>query len=151
MSFDYYARIRIGIGFLIFFAMLSNLQFFINSPKFDLSQVGHDDITLYEKRFDAIKKMLPAHGTVGYAGGVNYPQYWMSDAAALHDWYLAQYTLAPLVLSIAPGYKTTVLNGGNVATDSASSNQEGFTTRDLGYGNKVLDFGNGVRLLNSEQ
>ena len=148
MSFDYYARIRMGIGFLIFFALLSNFQLFIDSPKFELSQVGRDEITLYQKRFDVIKGMLPARGIVGYAGGgLNYAEYWNSEAAALRNWFLTQYTLAPVVVSITTNRRITIINDSGGGTDSTSSENAGGTVRDLGNGNTLFDFGNGLKVV----
>lgn len=151
VSFDYYARIRIGIGLLIFFALLSNFRLFIKSPKFDLSQVGLDDITLYQKRFDGIRGLLPARGTVGYAGDrLNHAEYWESDATALRNWFLTQYTLAPVVVSITPNHKINILNGSGGGTDPDSSEKAGFTARDLGNGTTLFDFENGLRVVISK-
>jgi hypothetical protein len=151
MSFDYYARIRIGIGLLIFFALLSNLQLFINSPKFELNKVGHDDITLYLKRFDAIRGLLPAHGAVGYAGGgLNYAEYWNSDAGALRNWFLTQYALAPVVVSITSNHRISIINSSGGGTDSTPSENAGPNVRDLGNGMTLFDFEDGLKVVVSQ-
>jgi len=152
LSFDYYARIKVAIGLLLFFALLSNCRLFINSLKFDLSQMGRDDVTLYQKRFDEIRNLLPARGIVGYSGdGINQPEYWKSDASALRNWFLAQYTLAPVVVSITSNHKLSIINGSGGGSDPDSSENAGYTFRDLGNGMKLFDFGNGLKVVISEQ
>ena len=152
MSFDYYARIKVAIGLLLFFPLLSNCRLFINSLKFDLSQVGRDEVTLYQKRFDGIRNLLPVRGTVGYSGdGINQAEYWKSDASALRNWFLAQYTLAPVVVSITSNHKVSIINGSAGGGDLDSSEKVGSTFRDLGNGMKLFDFGNGLKVVVSEQ
>ena len=151
MSLDYFTRIRIGIGSLIFFSVVSNFQLLFDSPKLDLSKVGHDEITLYQKRFDVIREMLPARGIVGYTGGkLNPLEYWNSDAEALRNWFLTQYTLAPVVVSITPHQKLTIVNGSSGGTDSTSSENAKGTVRDLGSGTTLYDFGDGLRVITSQ-
>jgi len=152
LSFDYYARIKVAIGLLLFFPLLSNCRLFINSLKFDLSQVGSDEVTLYQKRFDGIRNLLPVRGTVGYSGdGINQAEYWKSDASALRNWFLAQYTLAPVVVSITSNHKVSIINGSAGGGDLDSSEKVGSTFRDLGNGMKLFDFGNGLKVVVSEQ
>ena len=152
LSFDYYARIRVAIGLLLFFALLSNCRLFIDSLKFDVSKVGRDDVTLYQKRFDGIRNLLPARGIVGYSGdGINEAEYWKSDASALRNWFLAQYTLAPVVVSITSNHKLSIINGSGGGTDADSSENAGSTFRDLGNGMSLFDFGNGLKVVISEQ
>jgi hypothetical protein len=132
-----------GICLLIFFALLSSLETLINAYKvYGVS--GVDYITRYEKRFDVIREFLPARGIVGYAGqGINSNEYWKSDAVGLQNWFLTQYTLAPLVVSITPNHKVTIINnneGGDPENDEVKA-------RDLGNGARMLDFGNGIKLV----
>jgi len=150
VKFDYHSRIRLAIVLIIFFALLSNVRLLLDSMRFDLHQVGHDDVTLYQKRFDVIRGLLPAHGTVGYAGErLNYAEYWKSDAGALRNWFLTQYTLAPLVVSITSNHKLNIING-SAGTDPESSGNAGLTVRDMGSGMTLFDFGNGLRVVSSE-
>jgi len=150
MSFDHSVRIKVALGLMIFFALLSSLRLLMDSARFDLSSVGRDDITLYQKRFDPIRRMLPSHGAVGYLGNVNHARYWTSDATALKNWFLTQYTLAPVVVSISSAHKLTIINSREVSNNPNSSDNGAFTIQDLGNGNKVFDFGNGLKLLSSE-
>lgn len=149
MKFDYSARVRAGIILLILFALYSNLQVLLGSVRFDLSFVGNDDITRYEKRFDEVRKMLPPHGAVGYTGDALHNEDGSLNSAALSDWYLAQYTVAPVVLSRLPGHRLFLINR-TAGVNSDPPAKGGFTIQELGFGNKILDFGNGVQLLSSE-
>lgn len=149
VRFDYAARIRVAIGLMIFFALLSNWRLLMGSAQLDLNFVGHDDITLYQKRFDGIRKRLPEHGIVGYAGGkLDTASYWLSDPSALRNWFLTQYALAPVVVSITPDHKLTIINAD--ATNPEPSDYGGFTTQDLGNGYNLFDFGNGVKLVSGK-
>jgi hypothetical protein len=151
MSFDYTARIRIAIGLLIFFALLSNLRLLRDWVQFDLSFVGHDDITTYQKRFDRIRPMLPEHGIVGYTGiGLNHAHYELSDAGSMKNWFVAQYTLAPVVLSITGGNKITIMNGNPDPTEVSPPDRGSPAAQDLGNGYKLIDYGDGLKLLTQE-
>lgn len=150
MRFDYIARVRAGIILIVLFALYSNLQLLLGSVGFDLSFVGNDDISLYERRFDGVKKMLPANGVVGYVGDILYNADGSLNASAMRNWYLAQYTLAPVVLSNAPGHRLFLMNKSAAATDPGAPEEGGFTVQDLGAGHKILNFGNGVKLLSNE-
>jgi hypothetical protein len=88
---------------------------------------------------------------VGYSGGgLNYAEYWKSDPTALRNWFLTQYTLAPVVVTLTSNHKLNIINGNAGERNPDSSAEEGMTTRDLGNGMKLFDFGNGLRLLSSE-
>lgn len=150
MRFDHNARVRVGVILFILFALYSNWQVFQGSVEFDLSFVGKDEITQYEKRFDVMRVMLPEHGTVGYAANIDYAHYDRSDAAALRDWFLAQYTLAPVMVSITTGHKLTIINYSGAAANADSSDARGLTVKELGSGNRLFDFGNGLRLVSNE-
>jgi hypothetical protein len=135
-----------GIYLLIFFALLSSLESLIDAYKVH-GVIGADYITKYEKRFDGIREFLPARGIVGYAGErINNAEYWKSDAAGLQNWFLTQYTLAPLIVSITPNHKLTIINNTEGGDPILSENAE-VNARDLGNGARMLDFGNGIKLV----
>lgn len=162
MKFDYAARVRVGIGLIVLLALYSNWQLLKDSTQFDVRSVGNDEITVYQRRFDGVRKFLPPHGAVGYVGDPVSNADGSPNGAALRNWYLAQYTLAPLVLStglgqsIIPGqsdvsgHRLFLMNNSAQVTDPAPPEEGGFTVQELGSGNHVLNFGNGVRLLSSE-
>jgi hypothetical protein len=150
MSFDYTARKKIALGMIIFFALFSNYHLLMDWVTSDLSLLRSDNITQYQKRFDRIRPMLPERGEVGFLGlNLNHDRYWESDAGTLRDWFLTQYTLAPLIVAITPNHRLVIINRGfdGISPDSPDN----ATVQDLGNGNKVRDFGNGLKLLTSER
>jgi hypothetical protein len=59
-----------------------------------------DDVTRYERRFDDIRDHLPARGTVGYH----------ADNNASAEYYLTQYTLAPIIVAHTSDHPLVVGN-----------------------------------------
>jgi hypothetical protein len=149
MNFDYTARVRVGVILTILLALFSNLQMLSTWALFDLSFVGNDEITLYEKRFDVVRGMLPPNGVVGYVGDPLRLEDGSPNGVALRNWYLAQYALAPVVLSSSQGHRLFVMNT-SAPPNPAPLEKGSFTIQELGFGNKVLDFGNGVKLMINE-
>jgi hypothetical protein len=92
--------------------------------------------------------MLPEYGVVGYVGGALKNEDGSPNALGLRNWFLAQYTMAPLVLSTGTGHPVYLVNRNADGTEPVEGDQA--KTQDLGSGNKILDFGNGVKLLRSE-
>ncbi len=139
--FDYSARVKLGIMLLILFALLSNLQLLKQVSAYGLKFMGRDRITLYEKRFDDLKKILPSHGVVGYISdkqieGTN------GDVGALSDYYLAQYALSPVIVIKSPEPSLVV---GNFRVNGTTLNIS--INRNLIL---VKDFGNGVMLFRNQ-
>lgn len=93
-----------------------------------------EDISRYEKRFEAAKGMLPEHGVIGYR----------SDCSDMHDinciarFYIAQYALSPIILDRSPA-RTLIL--GNFR--NAGTVQEKLSD---GVVKLLMDSGNGVKL-----
>ena len=149
MKFDYTARVRAGIILVVVFALYSNLHLLLNSAVFDPSLIGQDEITLYERRFDEVRKRLPSHGTVGYLGNILTNPDGSPNALSMRNWYLAQYSVAPVVLSTLAGNRLFLINkNSDVSYDPVD--KDSLTVEELGRGNKILNFGNGVKLLSTE-
>lgn len=148
MKFDYANRVKAGIILIALFALLSNLRLLTETAQFDLSFVGQDEVSLYQKRFDDVKKMLPQNGVIGFVSSNRNPSldFQSTDSEGLREWYLAQYALAPVILSPTPGHKITLINDKPGDRDPESEDERGQKTRNWG-GAKVVDFGNGVKLL----
>jgi hypothetical protein len=149
MTFDYTARVRAGIILVLVFALYSNLHLLVGSAVFDPSLIGQDEISRYERRFDEVRKRLPSHGTVGYMGNMLTNTDGSPNPLSLQNWYLAQYSVAPVVLSTLPGNRLFLINK-NAEVSSDPTTEGGITVEELGRGNKILNFGNGVKLLNTE-
>jgi hypothetical protein len=80
-----------------------------------------DEVTLYETRFEAVRVLLPGHGTVGYrtdpplvTGAESYFEYealgntWHMEAKK--SYLLAQYALAPVIVDRTHDYPLAVAN-----------------------------------------
>jgi len=148
MKFDYTSRVQAGIILVVTFALYSNLHMLLGSAVFDPSMIGQDEITLYERRFDEVRKRLPSHGTVGYMGNALTNPDGSPNDLSMRNWYLAQYSVAPVVLSTLPGNQIFLINkNADVSLDPPAT--DGLTIEEVGR-NKILNFGNGVKLLSIE-
>lgn len=87
-------------------------------------------VSQYERRFDGIRPLLPKRGEVGY----------LSDRMEVNEqYYLAQYTLAPLTLKLSPDRDIVVGNFFDPRVGPALARQHGLVV--------VRDFGKGLLLL----
>jgi hypothetical protein len=92
MEFDYSTRIKVAITFLLTVLLAGNLRQLKDAATFDFSFIGKDPISLYEKRFEALRKALPAHGVVTYTDDCN------GEREVFKAYFLTQYALSPIVL-----------------------------------------------------
>lgn len=148
MKFAYSILVRVSIVTLVLVALYSNVKLFYERVQPDLSFVGKDPITLYEQRFEKVKNRLPSTGVIGYMGEGQQGSLddTKSDGASLYNWYLTQYTLAPLVISPRPGHKLFIING-RANIPESDMPERGYTLMDMGNGEKILDFGNGIKVV----
>jgi hypothetical protein len=89
VEFIYPARVKAGVLLITASALFSSVAACLNIHIFAQNPV--DTLTLYSRRFEELRKSLPAHGTIGY----------VSDEAgdeATWDYYRTQYALAPLIV-----------------------------------------------------
>lgn len=89
MKFDYSTKIRVVIALAILIALQSNVANCIRGIKSYRKTTDVDEVTLYDKRYERLKGMLPSHGVVGYFTDGKF------DAKAF---YLTQYALSPVIL-----------------------------------------------------
>jgi hypothetical protein len=95
-------RLRIALLAVLLYAGISTARWVRRAAAWP-SRPGADEISRYERRFDALRTALPAQGTVGYLGHPNPddPEPPDGDSPALlhfRRYLLAQYSLAPLLL-----------------------------------------------------
>jgi hypothetical protein len=87
-------------------------------------------IAYNERRMQLVKPSLPARGIIGYVTDLD-----MTRDEGSGAWFAAGYSLAPLVLSPAPGLQMVLGNFGNPANAPAIAQREGLTiVRDFGRG-----------------
>jgi hypothetical protein len=95
-------RTRIALALVLLYAGASTVRWLQHGAHWP-ARASRDDISTNERRFAALRPLLPAHGLVGYlsdprpTGATPFD----SNAAALHHfrrYLLAQYALAPALL-----------------------------------------------------
>lgn len=113
--------------------MFSYLPFFwdfIFSP--EKLQVG--DISGYEKRFEAVNRILPEHGVIGYLSDCSD----MSDMHCIARFYVAQYALSPIILDRSPEHTLVIADFGKAGANLWDSGSNAM--------NLLMDSGNGIKL-----
>jgi hypothetical protein len=138
--------VSIALAILLLLGNLRQLRWTVS---LDLSFIGHDEVTLHEKRFASVRELLPSHGIVGYIDD-NSGQ----TVARFKEYFLTQYTVAPVVL-IDPNFSGTdseILKREDVLIISnlhhSVPDHRIFTDR---YTTLLKDFGNGLQLYRSER
>lgn len=103
MRYNYPKEIKLGVALIILFALLSNAKLLKEVSKFDPKLIGRDGITLYEKRFKGLKKILPPNSIVGYitdTGELNQDRTtWQANADICAKFSLTQYALSPVIVT----------------------------------------------------
>lgn len=127
---------RIGITLLIASALLSNLQLFQQTATLNPELLGRDKITLYEKRFEGLKKILPSHGVVGYISNKQAEDIRFDVTTA--EYYLTQYALSPVIVAYSQEPQLVVGNFRDAAAAGKAVASRHFIL--------LKDFGNGVML-----
>jgi hypothetical protein len=129
MKFYYSSRVKIGTILIILFSLASGVRFIKKEINFTNLIKPIDAITLNEKRYEELKPYLLRRGIVGY----------MSDVHSIKEYYLTQYTLAPVIVVKTKDYPLIIGNyQGTIAGPENFKNGDLFLLR---------DFGNGVSLL----
>jgi hypothetical protein len=124
-------RAKGGVLLVIMMCLLSSWRLLKQAGQLHPGFSGEDTQSLYDKRFDDLRKMLPKHGVVGYFGDSQ------TDQPGVAHYYLTQYALAPLVVDNSIDHHFVV---GNFADPNSTVPMN----HDLVL---VRDFGNGVILL----
>jgi hypothetical protein len=126
---------RMSVAFLVFIlcSLLSTARIVWDAPRLNRPPDSAQRVARRsDHRFAALKASLPERGVIGYVGE--------PGAAAVGDYYLTQYALAPLVVDHSVNHALVVGNfpssPGGVPTASPSDNLQ-----------LVHDFGDGVLLL----
>jgi len=133
-------RMRIGLGLIVLFALAADVRL-LGRAFHDRAEIGRtDEITRYEARFGALRKVLAPYGRVGYLSdpvppappaGSDIPR------LAFKHHLLTQYALLPTM--VLPGIGDTLAVGNFHSADGVDSAAiRGLTL--------IRDFGNGVML-----
>jgi hypothetical protein len=116
-------RVAIGVLAVLAFQLCSYKQNPLDLADAVWHSLGRDEdeVSRYEKRFEAVKGQLPDHGTVGYRTDdllkrelVDYFVYEADGLTLLMEgkksYLLAQYALAPVIVDRTHEYPLTVEN-----------------------------------------
>jgi hypothetical protein len=128
---DERVRIILAVGLIVLIVSLSGVrQLWKDWKAFDPRQLGSDGITLYERRFDRLKRLLPPHAVVGY----------VSDAEPYNiEFYLAQYSLSPVIVDPKQPHDVVIGNFANRAAHPATWQGRSLIIRaDLANGLKLF-------------
>ena len=132
------SRARIALALVMLYALASAASWIKLAA--GPGRSAPDEISTYERRFQAIRSALPARGVVGYVGHPDPEAGTPAEREAnslLHfkRYLLAQYALAPLILIDSTGADVVV---GNFDPGSPASPPPGFRI--------AQDFGDGLLL-----
>ena len=145
---------------LIIFAVSSSLLLFKKRYVRDFSEINRNEISLYEIRYQKLKKMIPERGNVGYVSDKRINDFFIvdqhirkvydydslkhiddigeSDIEAMREYVISQYALSPIVLRPTMDYEIVIGNFSN-----SDINYKRFLDDSLVL---VEDFNNGVML-----
>ena len=130
---------KLGIVLLVSVALISGAALLKAEYKARPKVLGRDNITLYDKRFDGLRKILPPHGTVGYLSDITITDYnRMTDATAIAQYYLVQYAVAPVVVKNSMEHQLIIGNFHQPTDYQKITEKTGLSI--------VKDFDNGVVL-----
>ena len=126
-------RMRVALLVFILCCLLSTARIVWDAPRLNRPPDSAQRVARRsDQRFAALKASLPERGVIGYVGE--------PGAAALGDYYLTQYALAPLVVDHSLNHALVVGNfpssPGGASASSLSGNLQ-----------LVQDFGDGILLL----
>jgi hypothetical protein len=128
---------RLSLLFLVLFSLAAFFQSFIKVVDLYRPITGCDPVTLYEKRLEVIKGVLPKHGVIGYVTE-KLPEQIFLDKGSMVEYTLTQYALSPLVVDKSSDHE---LNIGNFHGDSLVFNPAVLRLKGL------KNFGDGIVLL----
>lgn len=124
----------IGLTLLIAYSLYFNWRLLRQEATIDIRNVEKDGITVYEERFDELKRKLGKQDAVGYIS---------NDSGETLAYYLTQYALAPVI--VTQGRQHRIVIGNTGATDVIDP--ELIALRHL---TPLKDFKNGIYLFSSE-
>jgi hypothetical protein len=143
MRIDQSIRIKAALVIIVIFALAANIKLLAEWIEPNLDFVGRDDITLFEKRFEPVKKRMPEHALVGYTI-VGHKDGSDED---LRQRYLTQYTLAPRTIIKSTSQEYVI----KIDPAAAKAGRESFTINEYEGSLVVFDYGNGISLIRNRR
>jgi hypothetical protein len=125
---------QLGIGVLIVGSSYHAVTLLKSSVRTYLARPGPDPVTVFEKRFERLRKQVSSYHRVGYV---------TDDSPDTGDWFIeyfrTQYTLAPVIVDNSTDDDAIVGNFHDPESMQRIIKDSGLRV--------VSDFGNGVLLL----
>lgn len=144
--FNHY-RIRTGLILLVAVTLYANLNLLLTRVQLYRELPGTDPISFHEGRIEPLRKALPPLAAVGYVTTVENDLLFLNersfrDVEFLAQYYLTQYTLAPVLVYNSPDQAWVVGNFLSGPADPERIRKLGLTLR--------RDFGDGLILYQKE-
>jgi hypothetical protein len=140
-------QLALAILSIIICALSVNLYILANNIIFPEKKIQY--ISGYLNRFEPLREILPRSGAVGYLDGMADDEiatprnkYLLDESLPTLQLYLAQYSLAPIILVRSLDYRFVVGNYRNPKPDFETYRQMGLIP--------LRNFGNGVVLFRQE-
>ena len=140
-------RTRAGLILLLAVTVYANLNLLFNRVQLYPELKQTDPITIHEGRIEQIKKILPPTPVLGYVTTIENEKLFLNersfrDVELLAQYYLTQYTLAPILVYNSPNFPLVI---GNFIDGPASPEW----IREKGLA-PLHDFGDGLILYRKE-
>jgi hypothetical protein len=142
-------RYRIGaaLALLIAVTVYANLNLLLSRTSTYPETTGKDPVTIHERRIEQINKVLPPTAALGYVTTVENEKIFLDErnlrnVEFVAQYYLTQYTLAPVFVHNSPNYPLVVGNFLDGPADPAWIREKGLTI--------LHDFGDGLILYRRE-
>lgn len=119
---------------------LSNATLLRRSKAAAPTLVGNEAVGSYLRRFEPLRRTLPAHATVGYESDLEDS---LSDREEVKRFYLAQYALAPVILVAGTTRELVVGNYRDPSRCRLCRSNDFVLAKD--FGNGVMLFRKSVR------
>ena len=105
---------RVALLLLVLVSLsFSGYNLFVAFRNWDSTQIGRDDVSVWENRLHPLKQKLPPGiQTMGYLGEWDLPGGRSSITDQLHEYNLTIYALAPVILRRGSNYAWIVGNFG---------------------------------------
>jgi hypothetical protein len=126
---------KLGVALVMLVALASSLQ--VLSVSTESFAESEDYPSSFEKRFEGLKKLLPERGIIGYK----------SDSGGGADYFLANYTLSPILVELGDGPQIYVMDRTRERATSAAPVHPGEYTVRRTPDATVYDFGGGLSLV----
>lgn len=108
--------------------------------EFVSQQDGPDGISTFEMRLDGLRRVMPPRGVIGYLSDPKAPR---DDLAVAAEYYLTQYSLAPVIVVRGADQRFVIGNFHRLPVDPAQFQPRGLALE--------RDFGEGVVLLRRDR